>query len=114
MEFRRVLFRSETQVILLMKKIIRRISVCRQPPLERRLHRRALLYWHSMNAGKEFVDLDQFDPMAIEDRSAHGFMLDLTSAAGPTCCYIGPVLRDEAGVRTETIRSEEHTSEPSH
>lgn len=88
---------------LLMKKIIRRIGAYRQSPLERRLHRRALLYWHSMSGGKEFVDLSAFDPMAIEDRSAHGFMLDLTSEAGPTLCYIGPVLRDEADVRTETI-----------
>jgi hypothetical protein len=65
---------------------------------ERRLNRRALLYWRSIGGGKGLVAVDRFDPQALEDCSSHGFMLDLRDLAAPLVCHVGPVLHEEADI----------------
>src|SRR3546814_1934414 len=91
----------------LLPKIMLKKGSRRTGGLERRLHRRALLYWHSIGRGRDFPSVADFDPLALEDRSAHGFMVDVTNSARPMLTHVGLVLRDEASVK----RSEEHTSE---
>lgn len=67
--------------------------------LERRLNRRALLYWHSIGGGEQLVSVSAFEPSALEDDFAvHGFMLDLRGQDGPVVCHLGPVLQEEADV----------------
>lgn len=70
---------------------------------ERRLRERAMAYWSSLRRGREFVLLNDFDPMVLEDRSTHGFLLDLTIPEKPVLRFIGPVLRDEASVTTDNV-----------
>lgn len=72
--------------------------------LERRLHKRAMLYWQSALGDRELVALADFDPLAIEDDSNHGFLLDLRTPAEPIFSYVGPVLEQEAGVEGDRIR----------
>lgn len=83
--------------------IIRRIRVKRTLLLERRLHKRAMLYWHTMRRDREFVLLSEFDPLSLEDRSSHGFLLDLTDQFAPMLRYIGPILREEAAVTAKVV-----------
>lgn len=66
--------------------------------LERRLTRRALLYWQSIEREGGLVPVGAFDPQALEDYASHGFMLDLRDMGRPLLCHIGPVLRQEADV----------------
>src|SRR3546814_6662944 len=94
----------------LLPKIMLKKGSRRTGGLERRLHRRALLYWHSIGRGRDFPSVADFDPLALEDRSAHGFMVDVTNSARPMLTHVGLVLRDEASVKS-VPRSEEHTSE---
>lgn len=68
--------------------------------LERRLNRRALLYWQSIKQDGELVVVDAFDPQSLEDYSAHGFMLDLRQTQTPIVCHVGPVLLEEADLTT--------------
>jgi hypothetical protein len=75
----------------------------RKPPTERRLHNRAMLYWQALKRDGEFVLLRDFDPMVLEDRSTHGFLLDLMTAEKPVLRFIGPVLRDEALVQGNDV-----------
>lgn len=72
--------------------------------LERRLHKRAVLYWWHARGEREVVALADFDPLEIEDDFSYGFMLDLRAADGPVLTYIGPVLAQEAGVDGDRIR----------
>lgn len=65
---------------------------------ERRLNRRALLYWRSIRRAGDLVAVDKFDPQALEDCSSHGFMLDLRDTAAPLVCHVGPVLHEEADI----------------
>lgn len=76
----------------------RRPAPDRARTLERRLSRRALLYWRSLGREGQLVRVGAFDPMALEDYSAHGFMLDLRGEGGPVACHVGPVLQEEADV----------------
>ena len=66
--------------------------------LERRLHRRAVNYWQSVRSDGDLVILADFDPLAIEDDSSHGFMLDVRDPACPKLTYVGPVLEQEAEI----------------
>lgn len=71
--------------------------------LERRLHRRATLYWQSLGGGRRLVGLAEFDPSRIEDDLSHGFLLDLRNLHQPLFSYIGPVLEQEAGLEGKHI-----------
>jgi hypothetical protein len=73
------------------------------PDPERRLHERATLYWERAREKREFVSLGEFDWLSLEDNSSHAFLLKLSDGGGPVFTYIGPVLRDEAGVEEEEI-----------
>ena len=83
----------------LLSRLFRGTSLRSQWGTERRLNRRALLYWRSIGRKGDLVAVDQFDPHALEDCSSHGFMLDLRDAAGPLICHVGPVLHEEADVK---------------
>lgn len=83
--------------------IIRKMGLRKPPPQERRLHKRAMLYWHALKRDREFVLLDAFDAVALEDRSTHGFLLDLTEVTAPVLRFIGPVLRDEASIKGKDV-----------
>ena len=87
----------------LLPKIMWKKGSRRTGGLERRLHRRALLYWHSIGRGRDFPSVADFDPLALEDRSAHGFMVDVTNSAMPMLTHVGLVLRDEASVKSVPI-----------
>lgn len=69
--------------------------------LERRLHKRAIRYWHAARGEAEFLRLEGFDPAAIEERLDQGFLLDLAGAA-PVFARISPVLQEEAGIEGES------------
>jgi len=71
--------------------------------MERRLHRRALLYWEKALGDRALVTLADFDPRQIEDDFSHGFLLDISAELGPRFSYIGPVLQQEAGVTGKNI-----------
>lgn len=94
-----------------MSNIIR--DILRRPDrtLERRLHRRATLYWQSLGGGRQLVSLADFDPFRIEDDLSHGFLLDLRNPDQPVFTYIGPVLEQEAGVEGEHV---DFAAVPSH
>lgn len=84
-----------------MKLLSRIFSRARLRPtwaLERRLNRRALLYWRSLGREGELVAVERFDPNALEDCSAHGFMLDLSNVDVPIIYHVGPVLHEEADI----------------
>lgn len=83
----------------LLSKLFRSTGPRSQWRAERRLNRRALLYWQSIGRAGDLVAVDKFDPQALEDYSSHGFMLDLRDAAGPLICHVGPVLHEEADVK---------------
>src|SRR3546814_12519988 len=80
----------------LLPKIMLKKGSRRTGGLERRLHRRALLYWHSIGRGRDFPSVADFDPLALVDRSAHGFMVDVTHSARPMLTHVGSVLGYEA------------------
>lgn len=69
-----------------------------RPPLERRLHERALSSWQKARGRSGLVQLDRFGWRSLEDHRNHGFLLDVRDHAGATLVHIGPVLRDEAGI----------------
>lgn len=71
--------------------------------LERRLHKRALLYWWHARGERETVALADFDPLEIEDDFSHGFLLSLHAPDSPVFTYVGPVLAQEAGVDGDRI-----------
>ena len=83
----------------LLSKLLRGTGLRSQWGAERRLNRRALLYWRSIGQAGDLVAVDKFDPQALEDCSSHGFMLDLRDAAGPLICHVGPVLHEEADIK---------------
>lgn len=66
--------------------------------LERRLHRRAVLYWERIRRGEQVPTLQDFDPLAIEDDFNHGFLLVLGEPGQPMFASVGPVLEQEAGI----------------
>ena len=76
-------------------KIVRNATLRAALPPERRLHRRAMLYWDGLTRGREFPLLEEFDFFELEDRAAHGFLLDLRDSSGPLVTQVGDVLRDE-------------------
>lgn len=82
----------------LLSKLFRGTGLRSQWGAERRLNRRALLYWRSIGGGNGLVAVDRFDPQALEDCSSHGFMLDLRDLAVPFICHVGPVLQEEADI----------------
>src|SRR3546814_14366651 len=88
----------------LLPKIMLKKGSRRTGGLERRLHRRALLYWHSIGRGRDFPSVADFDPLALEDRSAPGFMVDVTNRARLTQTHVGRVLRGAASGKTEIGR----------
>lgn len=85
-------------------KLIRNLFPQRASALERRLHKRAVLYWQNALGEHEFVALADFDPQEIEDQSSHGFLLDLRQLGDPIFTYIGPVLEQEAGIVGDQVR----------
>lgn len=80
-----------------MGNLMRRLIPGGAPMLERRIHRRAVLAWRNARGDRPLVTLERFDPLAIEDRSSHGFLLDLRGSE-PLLVYVGPVLMQEAGL----------------
>lgn len=84
-------------------KILPAFGFRKSPAVERRLHNRVLLHWQTLKRDTEFVLLQDFDPMALEDSSTHGFLLDLTNAGQPVLRFIGPVLRDEASIDGQDV-----------
>ena len=76
----------------------------RKPPaVERRLHQRVMSHWQTLKRDREFVLVKDFDPLALEDSSTHGFLLDLTAAGCPVLRFVGPVLRDEASIAGDDV-----------
>jgi hypothetical protein len=71
--------------------------------MERRLHKRAVLYWWHARGERDVAVLADFDPLEIEDDFSHGFLLDLRAADDPVFTYIGPVLAQEAGVEGDRV-----------
>jgi hypothetical protein len=84
-------------------KILPAFGFRKPPTVERRLHNRVMLHWQTIKRDSEFVILDDFDPMVLEDSSTHGFLLDLTTAGQPVLRFIGPVLRDEASINGSDV-----------
>jgi hypothetical protein len=82
----------------LLSRLFRRPGLRSQWGAERRLNRRALLYWRSVGRAGDLVAVNKFDPQALEDCSSHGFMLDLRDVAAPLICHVGPVLQEEADI----------------
>jgi hypothetical protein len=82
----------------LLSKLFRGTGLRSQWRAERRLNRRALLYWRSIGREGDLVAVNKFDPQALEDCSSHGFMLDLRDVAAPLICHVGPVLQEEADI----------------
>lgn len=83
----------------LLSMFSRRPGRRRTTALERRLARRAMLYWCSIGGDGALAAVGAFNPSALEDDiSMHGFMLDLRDPEGPMVCHLGPVLREEAEV----------------
>lgn len=72
--------------------------VARRPVRERRLHERVLMYWQGVARGRDLVPLEEFDWIALEEDSSHGFLLDLRRPDVPEFSYVGPVLAEEARV----------------
>src|SRR3546814_9354310 len=70
---------------------------------ERRLPRRALYYWRAVKRNGEFALLHEFDPLYLEDRSSHGFLLDVFDPQMPMLRYAGSALRDEAAISQDNI-----------
>ena len=66
--------------------------------LERRLNRRVRQYWDSIRRGRVYVPVEDFDPQAVKDCPAHGFMLAIGGADVPIISEAGPVLLEEAGI----------------
>lgn len=87
-----------------MQQLIRMLFPQPGPALERRLHKRAVQYWRNALGDREMVALADFDPLAIEDDSSHGFLLNLGMPIEPVFSYIGPVLEQEAGVHGDQVR----------
>lgn len=82
----------------LLSRLFRRAGLRPAWTIERRLNRRALLYWNSLGREGELVAVGKFDPDALEDCSSHGFMLDLGDADAPIVRHVGPVLHEEADI----------------
>lgn len=76
-------------------KIVRNASFRPALPRERRLHRRAMIYWDGLKRGRELPLLEEFNFFELEDREGHGFLLDLRDAGEPLVAQVGAVLRDE-------------------
>lgn len=74
-----------------------------EPSLERRLHKRAVLYWARTRGTRPVPTVEAFDPSAIEDDLSHGFMLDLRGPGEPTFTAIGPVLEQEAALNGSPV-----------
>ncbi|MDP3677127.1 MAG: hypothetical protein Q8R44_18825 [Novosphingobium sp.] len=77
-------------------KIVRIASNRLAAPRERRLHRKALLYWDSLRREREFPLLDEFDFLKLEDGFTQGLLLDLSDSCHPLLTHVGHVLREEA------------------
>jgi len=93
-----------------MAQLMRKLRPQPGPALERRLHRRAVDYWRSVLGENERVRLCDFDLLAIEDDTSHGFLLDLRVPAAPILSYVGPVLEQEAGLSGTPVRLAEVTA----
>jgi hypothetical protein len=85
-----------------MQNLVKRFWPDPGAALERRLHRRALMYWWRARGGHDLVVLSSFDPLEIEDDFSHGFLLDLRPDE-PMLAYSGPVLAQEAGLEAEQV-----------
>ncbi len=82
---------------------LRSLSRASPARLERRLHRRAVLYWRQAVGESRYLRLDRFSPEAVEDRLDQGFLLDLRDPSAPALSRIAPVLRDEADIESEAV-----------
>lgn len=89
---------------MIMPNLMRKLMPEPGRALERRLHKRAVLYWWHARGERELVSLADFDPLEIEDDSSHGFLLDLTTPSDPVFTYVGPVLAQEAGFDGDQVR----------
>lgn len=83
-------------------KIVR--NATRRPARERRLHRRAMLYWEGLKCEREFPLLEEFNFFELEDHAAHGFLLDLRDAGEPLVTQVGDVLRDEGDLACVPVK----------
>jgi hypothetical protein len=66
---------------------------------ERRLHKRASKYWHSLTSGGEIPRQEKFNFSGDEDFFSRGFLLSLTEVE-PAFVHIGDILQDEAQIAT--------------
>jgi hypothetical protein len=78
--------------------LFRRLGRRAAPVVERRLHKRAVLYWSRAADERGLLHLRDLDATALEDWLTHGFLLDLTDSAAPRIVRVGPVLQEEAGI----------------
>jgi hypothetical protein len=72
---------------------------------ERRVTVRAYAYWASLLAGREFPSARDLDPGDIEEFRDTSLLLDFSvDPQNPTLLYVGPKLRDDAGVQLTSMR----------
>lgn len=71
---------------------------------ERRIHARAYDYWRMLRLGNEFPDVADFDPLLLDDRGMQSFLIDFSQSLNrPIVRLIGPTLRDECGLKSDTV-----------
>ena len=104
--FRTGLENSSAESMLMMDfmKIVRNANPRRSLPRERRLHRRAMLYWEGLKREHELPLLETFNFFELEDRAGHGFLLDLRDTAEPVVIQAGDVLRDEGDLADVPVK----------
>lgn len=72
---------------------------------ERRMHVRAYNQWVSLLRGRAYPSIEDLNPAAIADFSAHSVLLDFTQAVeDPHIAFIGRALREECGLEVTPRR----------
>ena len=82
--------------------IATRATGWRTAATERRLHRRAASYWHSLRDGADVPLLKDFDLNFSEEFASRGFLLHIDGDR-PVLSHIGEILMDEAGLASPLI-----------
>jgi hypothetical protein len=73
---------------------------------EKRLHKRALLYWEERRAGRDCALLGDFNIAELEGVDPHSFLLDMTLSSDPIVAHVGDLLREEADLPSGPSRLE--------
>ena len=82
--------------------IATRASGWRTAATERRLHRRAASYWHSLRDGTDVPLLKDFDFTISEEFASRGFLVHIDKD-GPVLSHVGEILMDEAELASPLV-----------